>query len=60
MPLISDDEAVLVVKALLHFDAYLIASRREDGAYKALADRLQRKPPVSEESQTTVKRKKAN
>jgi hypothetical protein len=58
MPTISDDEAVLVVKALEHYHAYLVASRREDGAYKALAERLQRKPP-EQETTKSEKRKKA-
>lgn len=44
MPTISDDEAALAVKAVEHYDAYLKVSRREDGAYKALAERLKRKP----------------
>jgi hypothetical protein len=60
VPMISDDEAALVVKALEHYHAYLVASKREDKAYKDLADRLQRKPPAQEVSQTTAtKRKKA-
>jgi len=59
VPTISDDEAALVVKALEHYDAYLKATRREDGAYKALADRLQRKPVQPETTKTTEKRKKA-
>jgi hypothetical protein len=44
MPTISDDEAALVVKALEHYDAYLVAAEREDRAYQELADRLKRKP----------------
>jgi hypothetical protein len=59
MPTISDDEALLVVKALEHFDAYLKATHREDGAYKALAERLQRKPVEQEATKATEKRKKA-
>jgi len=59
VPTISDDEAALVVKALDHYDSYLVATRREDGAYKALADRLQRKGPEKEEGKATEKRKKA-
>jgi hypothetical protein len=50
MPTITDDEAVLVVKALQHYDACLRAAKREDGAYNDLAERLQRKPPVKEVS----------
>ena len=58
MPTITDDEAILIIRALEHYHAYLRASRREDVAYKALAERLQRKPP---EQETTAKdkRKKA-
>lgn len=59
MPTISDDEAALVVKALEHYHSYLIATKREDAAYKALAERLQRKGPVKEEGSTADKRKKA-
>jgi hypothetical protein len=59
VPTISDDEAALVVKALEHYHAYLVATKREDGAYKALAEKLERKPPVQETSQTATKRRKA-
>ncbi len=59
MPTISDDEAALLVKALEHYHSYLVATKREDGQYKALAERLQRKPPEQEVSQTKEKRKKA-
>ncbi len=59
MPTISDDEALLVVRALQHYDAYLTATRREDGRFKALAERLQRKPPEQEVSQRVTGRKKA-
>jgi hypothetical protein len=59
MPTISDDEAALAVKALEHYDASLRAVRREDSAYKELADRLQRKPPEPETTTKTEKRKKA-
>ena len=57
-PTISDDEAALIVKALEHYDAYLKATRREDGQYKTLAERLKRKPPGPEIGQKE-KRKKA-
>ena len=58
MPTISDDEAILIMRALDHYHAYLVATKREDKAYKELADRLQRRPP---EQETTMaeKRKKA-
>ena len=45
-------------KGLEHYDAYLNAAKREDGQYKALADRLKRKPP-EQEATKTEKRKKA-
>jgi hypothetical protein len=57
-PAISDDEALLVLKALEHYNAYLIAMKREDGQYKALAEKLQRKPP-EQETTKAEKRKKA-
>jgi hypothetical protein len=55
---ISDDEALLVVKALEHYHAYLTAMKREDDQYKALAEKLQRKPP-EQETTKAEKRKKA-
>ena len=58
MPTISDDEAALVVKALEHYRAYLVATKREDGAYKALAERLQKKGPERETTEATAKKKK--
>jgi hypothetical protein len=58
VPTISDDEAALVVKALEHYHSYLIATKREDGEYKAVAERLQRKPPEAEVI-SKDKRKKA-
>jgi hypothetical protein len=60
MPTISDEDAALVVRALEHYDAYLIAAKREDKAYRELAERLKRKPPEPEVSQVpATKRKKA-
>lgn len=56
---LSDDEAALVVKVLEHYDAYLMAAKREVRAYRELAERLKRKPPEQEVSQTKEKRKKA-
>jgi hypothetical protein len=55
VPTISDDEAVLVVKALEHYHAYLVAVKREDDQYKALADRLQQQETATK----AEKRKKA-
>jgi hypothetical protein len=58
VPTLSDDETLLVVKSLEHYDAYLKAARREDSQYKALAERLQRKSPEPEVI-SKEKRKKA-
>jgi hypothetical protein len=58
VPTISDDEAALVVKALGHYHAYLVAACPEDGQYKALSEQLQRKPPAPETG-SRDKRKKA-
>jgi len=57
VPTITDDEAALVIRALEHFHAFLVATKREDGQYKELADRLQRKLPDAETT-TTQKKKK--
>jgi hypothetical protein len=58
VPTISDDEAILIMRALDHYHAYLVAAKREDKAYKDLADRLQRRPPERETTKAE-KRKKA-
>jgi hypothetical protein len=58
MPTISDDEAVLIMRALDHYHAHLVATKREDKAYKDLADRLQRRPPEQEVSQQNMAKKK--
>jgi hypothetical protein len=58
VPTISDAEAIMIIRALDHYHAYLVASRREDRAYKDLADRLQRRPP-EQETTKAEKRKKA-
>jgi hypothetical protein len=36
------------MRALDHYHAYLVATKREDKAYNDLADRLQRRPPEQE------------
>jgi hypothetical protein len=41
VPTITDDETLLMVKALRHFDACLRAMQREEGAFKELADKLE-------------------
>jgi hypothetical protein len=44
---------------LEHYHAYLVATRREDGRYQGLADRLQRKGPGKEaKSEEPAKRKR--
>jgi hypothetical protein len=58
VPTISDDEAILIMRALDHYHAYLVATRREDRAYKDLADRLQRRP-AEQETTKVEKGKKA-
>jgi hypothetical protein len=60
MPTISDEDAALVVRALEHYDAYLIAAKREDKAYRELVERLKRKLPEPEVSRVpATKPKKA-
>jgi hypothetical protein len=59
VPTISDDEALLVVRALEHYHAYLIAMKREDSAYQELADRLKRKGPNQEVVPLAKRKKKA-
>jgi hypothetical protein len=58
VPTISDADAILIMRALDHYHAYLVATKREDKAYKELADRLQRRPP-EQEATKAEKRKKA-
>jgi hypothetical protein len=45
-----DDEARMVAKALNNYYAYLVATNRSEERYKELAERLQRKGPVKEQS----------
>ena len=66
MPNLSDDDILLVTRALEHYNAYLLASQRQDPRYLELAERLKRKPPERDESaaskrpaQKTVHRKRA-
>jgi hypothetical protein len=40
---LSEDEVQLVVKALEHYSAYLVARQREDRRYQELAQRLPRR-----------------
>jgi hypothetical protein len=54
---LSEDDIVLVVKALDHYAAYLVATQRGDSRYKELAERLQRKTPEREEQQPAKKKR---
>jgi len=54
---LSDEDLVLINKALRHYHAYTVAKQQEQPAYVALADRLQRKPAESERP-TELKGKK--
>jgi hypothetical protein len=40
---LAPEEIQRVVKALEHYDAYLKATLREDGTYRAVADRLKKR-----------------
>ena len=56
---LSDDQVEMVVKALTHYDAYLVTTRREDARYKELAGLLQRKGPGKEaRAEEPAKRKR--
>jgi len=46
----SEDDIPLVIRALEHFDAYLVATQRQDARYTKLAERLKRKGPEREEA----------
>jgi hypothetical protein len=56
---LSDDDRELVIKALNHYNAYLLATRREDGRYQELLERLQRKPPEQEQGKKAATKKRA-
>jgi hypothetical protein len=56
---LSEDEVQLVVRALEHYHAYLVATQREDRRYQELAERLQRKGAGKEEPERVGKRKRA-
>lgn len=45
---LSDEDLPLIVKGLEQYNAYLVATKREDGRYQELLDRLQRKQPERE------------
>jgi hypothetical protein len=61
MTTLSDDDILLVTRALEHYNAYLLATQRHDPRYLELAERLKRKPPeaVKRPVQRTVQGKRA-
>ena len=50
LPTLSEDEIPLVIRALRHYTAYLVATQRHDARYTELAERLKRKGPEREET----------
>jgi hypothetical protein len=66
LPTLSEDDIPLITRALEHYNAYLLATQRQDPRYLELAERLKRKPPEREEppavkrpAQKTTHRKRA-
>jgi hypothetical protein len=51
-PTLSEDDIPLVIRALEHYNAYLVATERHDARYTELAERLKRKGP--DRAETTV------
>jgi hypothetical protein len=45
LPTLSEDDIALVTRALEHYNAYLVATQRQDPRYLELVERLKRKPP---------------
>ena len=54
LPTLSEDDIPLVIRALEHYNAYLVATQRHDLRYTELAERLKRKGPDREET-TAIK-----
>lgn len=54
---IPDEELDLIIKSLEHYYAYTVARNAEDGRYRALADRLRRKPVEREPAPSARKAK---
>jgi hypothetical protein len=50
LPTLSEDDIPLVIRALEHYHAYLVATQRQDVRYTELAERLKRKGPEREET----------
>ena len=55
---IADDDLELIVKALDHYHAYTVARNAEDTQYRALAERLKRKPIEREPAEQPAKHAK--
>ena len=55
---IPDDELELIIKALDHYHADTVARNAEDAQYRALADRLKRKPTEREPAAQRAKNSK--
>ena len=55
---LTDADVEPIIKALEHYNAYLIATRREDGRFQEILDRLKRKQPDREQGESIVTKKK--
>jgi hypothetical protein len=55
---IREDDLELITKALDHYHAYTVARNAEDARYRALADRLKRKPTEREPAEQPGKHSK--
>jgi hypothetical protein len=58
-PAYSDEDFPLIIKAVDHYNSYVVASRREDHRYEELLDRLQRRGPGRHDASEVPKRKRA-
>ena len=58
MTSLSEDDILLVTRALEHYNAYLLATQRQDPRYLELAERLKRKPPEAEKQRPAQQRKR--
>ena len=45
---LTDDDSLLLIRALEHYAAYLVATQRDGKPHLDLAERLKRKQPESE------------
>jgi hypothetical protein len=55
---IDDTQLPLIINALDHYNAYLVATKREDSAYLELAQTLRRKAPEREVAEKQNSKKK--